>query len=99
MDSERAELKYLMIGDQDNAILKLAFDSPIRQHSYLVLHSVVAGDVDDGRRPPLCHGQYKERHALLGGGHVAVVIVFLDQVERRSNVLRDSKATESSVIE
>ena len=83
---------YLVIGNQNHSGGEITSQAAAWKPVDLALHALVAGDMDGRGGPPLGHGQDQEGHALFGEGHEAVVVVFVEQIERCSNVLSDSYA-------
>ena len=77
-----------MICDQNHAGSKGTLQAAVWKPFDLILHALVAAYMDFRRGPPLRHGYDQERHALFREGHEAVIVVFVDQIERCSDVLR-----------
>ena len=58
----------------------------------LALHTLIGANMDCRRGPPLGYGKDQECHALFGKSHEAVIVVFVDEIERSANILSDSYA-------
>lgn len=77
----------LMIRNHDQSLRKSRLESAILRLHQLPADGGVAADPDDGWGEPLCHGHDEETKPLLGHGHVGVVVVFADDIERRAEDL------------
>ena len=76
-----------MIRHHHQPIGKVAFQAAVRHLDQLILHALVSADPDNSGRPPLSHGGDEDSKRLLGKGHIAVVVLWHDHLQRRSDKL------------
>lgn len=80
---------YLMICDHDQTLWESALYPTVRGQTELASHRGITANPDRGGCPPVSHGGRKQPKRLFGQGHVGIVEVAVDPVERRSEELRD----------
>lgn len=81
-----------MVCNQDQALGKVKLNSAIWHLLDLASHRLVAADTNRGSPPDPGHNNNDEGKRPLRHGHVGVVHVLVDKVQRRANELRDAEA-------
>jgi hypothetical protein len=66
---------------------KVASKTSIFHLVQLVLHTLVSGDSDSSRRPPLSHGRGKNSKRLLSPSHVSIVEFRINELQGSTNEL------------
>ena len=84
---------YLMIGNENNPLGKVKLDTAILELVNLSRHRVIPADSHRDRPPELRHDRRRDREISLRHGHVGIVPLAIDPVQRRSGELCHENAT------
>lgn len=76
-----------MVGHEDDATRKIAFEAAIWSLDQLAWQTCVAANMDFGGRPPLGQGRHKHSKRLLGKCDVVVVELGVNHFEREADEL------------
>lgn len=82
-------MPYLMVCNHDDALGKVELDSPVGCGFDLPCDRRISADTDHRGSPDLGHDGGGEGKGTLGHGHIGVVPVPVDEIQRRSNDLGD----------
>jgi hypothetical protein len=77
----------LMVSHENHAVSEVALQTSILPLCHLANHTGVAAHSDNSWRPPLSETRDKNREALLGVCHVAIVELRINELKRRAQEL------------
>lgn len=76
-----------MIRNHDQTLRKRSLYPTVGCDTELTGHRCISADPDLGRRPPVGHGRGEEAKGLFREGHVGIVKVAVDKVQRGTEEL------------